>query len=519
MFKVRFVRSFLIIGFRFYKVFPRRSLHMKTNMFVQSIVRYPRPQHQRRKHLHRKIRGQVRRRLLFEGLEVRQMLAADMEVLKWPENLDVNRNGSVEPLDALMVINALNAYGFGYVQNSAPIAEDLGPITIYQGQSAQINPFLADGVLTDLDCDRLTLSAGPHLPETLVEVDPHGLFTITPDASFNGDMSVTYVVTDSHGATDEALINLVVIPNSPPIANDLTFQITAGVAYTIDIPKIDLDGQPVTIAITTPPEHGTLTENSDGTFTYLSGQGFTGSDSFRYRASDGIAVSFGTVTLTDPTPPNGAPFAPDLSFTVDTGTDFLIDVPQIDPDGDAVTVTVESQPVNGAVLDNQDGTFLYQSDVGFSGTDTFQYRASDGKDYELGTITMTVVGTPPPDNNSPVDPTPDRQYDTTMNNSVVFALGVTDPDGDFLRYSIEYAPQNGALNTSSDGQVTYTPFQTFTGTDVFLIKVEDLRDVDGDGNLDVLSSVTTRRFVNVTTGGEGEGWDTLVDPFFEELDQ
>ena len=50
-----------------------------------------------------------------------------------------------------------------------------------------------------------------------------------------------------------------------------------------------------------------------------------------------------------------------------------------------------------------------------------------------------------------------------------------------------------------------------------MIKIEDLRDPDGDGNFDVLSSISARRFVNVNSEGEGEGWSDLVDPFFAEL--
>ena len=45
------------------------------------------------------------------------------------------------------------------------------------------------------------------------------------------------------------------------------------------------------------PEYGTLKLNPDGSFTYMPGTGFTGQDSFTYKASDGVEES-DTVTVT-----------------------------------------------------------------------------------------------------------------------------------------------------------------------------------------------------------------------------
>ena len=59
----------------------------------------------------------------------------------------------------------------------------------------------------------------------------------------------------------------------------------------------DEDGDTLTTSLVTGPAHGTLTLNSDGTFTYTPGMSFVGTDSFVYTAHDGIQPS-GNATVT-----------------------------------------------------------------------------------------------------------------------------------------------------------------------------------------------------------------------------
>jgi len=62
-----------------------------------------------------------------------------------------------------------------------------------------------------------------------------------------------------------------------------------------------------------------------------------------------------------------------------------------DEDGDVLTATRTSQPVNGAVVLAADGSFTYTPDAGFAGKDVFTYTASDGTDSSApATVTITV---------------------------------------------------------------------------------------------------------------------------------
>ena len=63
-------------------------------------------------------------------------------------------------------------------------------------------------------------------------------------------------------------------------------------------------------------QHGTLTLNANGSFTYTPAANYNGTDTFTYRASDGTATSnLATVTLTI-TAVNDAPVADHDSYSI-----------------------------------------------------------------------------------------------------------------------------------------------------------------------------------------------------------
>jgi len=61
----------------------------------------------------------------------------------------------------------------------------------------------------------------------------------------------------------------------------------------------DADGDVLTAVLAGGPSSGTVSLNSDGSFTYSPNAGFTGNDSFTYKANDGKTDSnTATVTIT-----------------------------------------------------------------------------------------------------------------------------------------------------------------------------------------------------------------------------
>lgn len=77
--------------------------------------------------------------------------------------------------------------------------------------------------------------------------------------------------------------------NTPPEANYDRAATECGLPVTIAVldNDNDPDGDALQIAAFTSPQHGTVEDNGDGTFTYTPFAGYTGTDSFSYAVSDG----------------------------------------------------------------------------------------------------------------------------------------------------------------------------------------------------------------------------------------
>ncbi|SEM07903.1 Type 1 glutamine amidotransferase (GATase1) [Blastococcus sp. DSM 46786] len=85
-----------------------------------------------------------------------------------------------------------------------------------------------------------------------------------------------------------------------------------------------------------------------------------------------------------PDTPNTAPVGVSDAYTTEEGVALTVPAPGVlandtDADGDALTAIDVTQPVNGTVTVEADGSFAYTPDAGFSGKDLFTYAASDGQ--------------------------------------------------------------------------------------------------------------------------------------------
>lgn len=134
-------------------------------------------------------------------------------------------------------------------------------------------------------------------------------------------------VTPKHGTQQNDLtsdpsdpINITVtLPvNHPPVAQNDSYTAMAGQTLTVDalhgilLNDSDQDLTPLFAIKASDPAHGSLTLKQDGSFTYTPANGFSGTDSFTYKANDGANDSnVATVTITV-----GAPAAACLTTPV-----------------------------------------------------------------------------------------------------------------------------------------------------------------------------------------------------------
>ncbi|MFN8856129.1 MAG: Ig-like domain-containing protein, partial [Planctomycetaceae bacterium] len=156
---------------------------------------------------------------------------------------------------------------------------------------------------TDADFELLAaqLVSGP--ANGTLTLQANGLFTYAPQAGFLGIDQFTYVAADATSTSLPTTVTLTVT-NSVPVAQADTFAITRDLfdSVTQGAPRLtandtDRDGDGLTAQLVTPPSHGLLAVNTDGTWRYTPEPNWFGTDTATYRASDGLAAS-DPVTIT-----------------------------------------------------------------------------------------------------------------------------------------------------------------------------------------------------------------------------
>jgi len=161
---------------------------------------------------------------------------------------------------------------------------------------------------------------------------------------------------------------------------------------------------PTTVAVTEPPDQGAISiDPASGVITYTPDEGVANvADVFSYTVADddGDLSNPATVTVTV-IAANGIPIAENDTATVSPGDSIAIAVLANDSDSDSVlsetaTVEIVSEPANGSVTVQSDGTVLYTHVVNehahhTAGSDTFSYKVIDVDNGESEPATVTVV--------------------------------------------------------------------------------------------------------------------------------
>jgi uncharacterized protein YhjY with autotransporter beta-barrel domain len=201
-----------------------------------------------------------------------------------------------------------------------------------------------------------------------------GTFTIVLSAS-NATTTVTSTLT---------LTIAFVAPTAANLAVDVVYQ----TALTITLP---VSGNITSVAIVTPPAHGTLSQpTAAGVVTYTPAAGYSGPDSFTYRAiGPGGESTEATVTIVVGTL---KPVAVALAMTVQVNSSLTLDLSGF-VTGSALTgAAVKTEPKNGtAAVNGLKVTYTPRRD--YFGPDSFTYVVfGNAGSSDPATITVTVIG-------------------------------------------------------------------------------------------------------------------------------
>ncbi|MEP3391334.1 MAG: cadherin-like domain-containing protein [Litoreibacter sp.] len=371
--------------------------------------------------------------------------------------------------------------------NDADVTDEDTPITV---------DLLAND--TDLDGDTLTVT-GATVPEnqgTLVD-NGDGTVTFIPAENFNGEVTISYAITDGNGGTDTAIHTVTVLPvNDAPVAVDDIAETFEDEAVVIDLigNDTDVDGDPLNIGtVSVPAEQGTVVDNGDGTVTFTPAPNYTGPAEITYTVQDGQGGedSGEAVVNVEVIGVNDGPQAVDDAVTTDEDTPVTIDVldNDFDTEGDDLSITTATVPADQGMVEVVDGELVFTPAENFNGEATITYGITDGNGgADIGEVIVTVT----PVNDDPVAVDDLETTDEDQPITIDLISNDTDVDGDDLSVgSVTVPAEQGTVVDNGDGTVTFTPAPNFNGPATITYTV-----VDGNGGEDEGQAVVSVGAVN-----------------------
>ncbi len=176
--------------------------------------------------------------------------------------------------------------------NQAPVAQN-GNVTTNEEVAVAVALSASDA-----DNDALTYSivASP-TKGTLTGAAPN--LTYTPNANANGSDSFTFRAHDGQAYSNIATISIAINAiNDAPVASHQNVTTSVNTSVPITLNATDVDNASLSYIIVSPPANGNLS-GTPPAVTYTPAAGFTGSDSFTFKANDGQYDSnVATVALT-----------------------------------------------------------------------------------------------------------------------------------------------------------------------------------------------------------------------------
>ncbi|EJG1631641.1 tandem-95 repeat protein [Vibrio parahaemolyticus] len=357
--------------------------------------------------------------------------------------------------------------------NDAPVAKD--DIATTQEDTAVTIDVLSND--TDVDGDKLSIQSAT-VPEAQGKVEiVDGKLVFTPAENFNGDVEITYTVTDGQ-LTDEAKVTVTVNPvNDAP-----TIKVDAVESITEDAVSTDTVVATLEVADTDTPEDQltvSLENNSNGYFVLVgeevkltqAGVDAVNNDELNLKdltisasVSDGVNPTASDSDSLVVNRVNDAPTVENaiadqvLSEDFDT---YTIDLNEVFKDSDS-SLEFSVSGNNSIQISIVSGVATITPTADWNGKETITFTATDPSGESISQrvdFTVAPVADIVADKATVVEDTP----------TIIKVLGndTFEGDGKVVSLDAENGPKNGTVTVNNDGTVTYTPDDNYVGKDTF----------------------------------------------------
>ncbi len=311
---------------------------------------------------------------------------------------------------------------------------------------------------SDPDSDPITFQSNT-LPTgaTLTDnSDGTATFTWTPTFKQSGKFTVVFYV-NAQSLVDSESIEITVnnvdrLPQLAAIGNKSTPE-NSPLSFVLTATDPDLD--PIILSSTALPVGATLTDNGDGTGSFVWTPNFSqaGEHTIKFTATALGVIDTETIVITVTNVDRPPILNPVGNKTTNESAQLLFLIQAADPDGEVVTLSTSTLPTGATFTDNSDGTgtFTWTPTFEQSGAYplTFKCQALTLTDSETVTITVNDI------NRAPVL-SPIGNKKTVEETALTFPISATDPDGDLVSLTSSSLPSGATLTDNGDGTGTFS---------------------------------------------------------------
>lgn len=275
--------------------------------------------------------------------------------------------------------------------------------------------------------------------------------------------------------------------NNAPQAQDLSVSTDTGTPIDIKLIASDVDGDEINYSITKQPSFGAVTGSAPNV-RYTPNAPFVGTDSFKYRASDGLAQSNEAtvvieVVAVEAPGDTEPPTAPKNLRATSVGVAEIALAWDASSDNEGVKEyrVYRKAQVVGSVEE------LKFIDVGLKAGASYRYRvvavdaagnvSSNSNIIDVKTNTVNEPANTPPVATS-------QEVNVKQDKSVSITLQATDADDDVVTYEVTDLPKKGTLS-GDPPEVVYTPNAGYSGSDQFSFVASDGADISQKGTISI----------------------------------
>lgn len=313
----------------------------------------------------------------------------------------------------------------------------------------------------------------------------------TPNANYFGSDSFTFKVNNGAADSTFATVYLTIYPvNDAPVANNQAVTVNEDSQVNFTLTGSDVDNNSLTYTVTTAPTNGILTGTAPN-LTYKPNANFNGTDSFKFRVSDGQLNSNEATVSIIVNQVNDAPvLTVPGAVNVSTGdpVNFVVSATDVDL-GQTLTLSATNLP-SGASFTAATGVFTWTPSVNgvfnvtFTATDNGSPALTDSK-----IVRISVGGT---------------SANGFWKKLITATSGVTYDSMVLKGTKLFVATTTQKVLVSNDEGATFTPANT--GFDASVSAVRNLFVIDNDLYACVNSSSSFKLF---RSSNDGASWSNV----------